>query len=364
MKVLFAVGGSAGHVYPALAVLEELRDMVPDIEAFWIGRPGSVEEEIVSRDPGIRFIPFRSSGLPRFSPLRSIGTLSRLPLDVKRAVRVLEEIYPDVVLGMGSYASFAPGLAARILGIPLIIHEQNASLGLANRILSRFASKVLLSFPPASAEIPRRKVRVVGIPVRRKFAQVGGYVPRGYLLLLGGSLGSFTLVRGLAEAATALSKLPDFEVLVSAGKSGDPEEVQERFREAGVRARVLGWIDDMARAYAGARLVLSRAGASTVGEIMATGRPAILVPWARAAGGHQEKNAAFLHERGAAVALSEMDLGRKLAELIPELWDDAERLLSLSRNARSLFRPGAAREVAREILWAAEGLRWMVPAFT
>ncbi len=364
MKVLFAVGGSAGHVYPALAVYEELRDMAPEVEVFWMGRPGRVEEEIVSREQGIRFIPFRSSGLPRFSPLRSMGTLSRLPLDVRRAVGLLEEISPDVVLGMGSYASFAPGVAARILGIPLLIHEQNASLGLTNRLLSRFASKVLLSFPPPSAEAPRRKVRVVGIPVRRGFTRVGEYLPRGYLLLLGGSLGSSTLVRGLAEAAPALRRLPDLEVLVSAGKSGDPEWIREEFRRARIPAEVVGWIDDMARAYAGARLVLSRAGASTVGEILATGRPAVLVPWARAAGGHQAKNAAFLYGHGAAVAVPERGLGRRLAELIPALWNDSDRLLSLSRRARSLFRPMAAREVAREIVWTAEGLRWMVPAFT
>ncbi len=368
MKLLLAVGGSAGHIYPALAVVEALREMVPELRVFWLGRPGSIEEEIVGGRPGIAFIPFRSSGIPRTNVFLGARTLMRLPWSVWQAAGILEEVRPDVVLGMGCYASFAPGMAAHFLRIPLVIHEQNASLGLANRILARFARRILLSFPGTLAEVPRReRARVTGVPVRREvLSRRRGYAPRGHLLLLGGSLGSGFLVDALLDAAPALARLPDFSLHISAGRFADPGEVEARFRARGIeRVRVVRWIEDVGGAYAEARLVVSRAGASTVAEVLAVGRPAVLVPWSGAAGRHQDKNARAIAAHGGAVVLEEGRARRgELGRMIGALWGDTERLRALARSAAALARPQAAWEVARELLWVAEGLRWTVPACT
>ncbi|NOX44343.1 MAG: UDP-N-acetylglucosamine--N-acetylmuramyl-(pentapeptide) pyrophosphoryl-undecaprenol N-acetylglucosamine transferase [Caldiserica bacterium] len=368
MRLLLAVGGSAGHIYPALAVVEALREMVPELRAFWLGRPGSIEEEIVGGRPDIDFIPFRSSGIPRANVFLGARTLVRLPWSVWRAVGILEEIRPDVVLGMGCYASFAPGMAAHLLRIPLVIHEQNATLGLANRILARFARRILLSFPETLAEVPRRgRARVTGVPVRREvLSRRRDYAARGHLLLLGGSLGSGVLVDALLDAAHILSRLPGFSLYASAGRSVDPGEVEHRFRSRGIEmVRVVRWIEDVGEAFAGARLVVSRAGASTVAEVLAAGRPAILVPWSGAAGRHQDKNARAIAAHGGAVVVEEVRARRgELGRAIGALWGDTERLHALARGAATLARPRAAWEVARELLWVAEGLRWTVPACT
>lgn len=368
MRLVLAVGGSAGHIYPGLAVVEALREKIPELEVFWLGRPQSIEEEIVRREPGIVFVPFRSTGIPRTQPLLGARALLSLPGSVWRAVHILEELSPDVVLGMGSYTSFAPGIAARILGIPLVIHEQNASLGLANRVLSRFASRVLLAFPQTLDEVPHRdRARVTGTPVRR--AIVEGRVPyrgKGYLLVLGGSLGSALLVGAVREGTAVLRGLPGFAALISVGRFGDPEGVERSLRAGGLNdVKVVRWIEDMGAAYAGARLVVSRAGASTVAEVLAAGRPAILIPWRGAAGGHQEKNAHAVHSGRASFLLTEEGVRRgELVHMISRLWNDPRTLREAAARAARMAKPEAAEAVARELMWVAEGVRWTAAACT
>lgn len=368
MRLVLAVGGSAGHIYPALAVVEALREIVPELRAFWMGRPGSIEEEIVRREPGIVFIPFRSAGIPRARPLVGARTLLSLPGSVWRAAHTLEELAPDVVLGMGSYTSFAPGMAARLLGIPLVIHEQNAALGLANRILSRFATRILLGFPQTLAEVPDRgRARVTGTPVRRAIlAARTPYRGRGHLLVLGGSLGSSLLVGALRDEAAKLRELPDFSALISVGRFGDAGGTARAFRDAGLEeVSVVRWIDDMGWAYAGARLVVSRAGASTLAEVLTAGRPAILVPWRGAAGGHQQKNAHAVFSQGGSFMLPEDEVRRgRLVRMISRLWNDLRTLRDVASRASRMARPEAAEAVARELLRVAEGAGWKAPAYT
>jgi len=218
------------------------------------------------------------------------------------------------------------------------------------------------------SEVPcRERARVTGVPVRREVLhQRRIYLPKGYLLLLGGSLGSSLLTEALLAAAPFLAGLPDFALYIATGRFGDPEELERRFRAAGIeKVRVVRWIEDMGRVYAGAKLIVSRAGASTVAEVLAAGRPAVFVPWSGAAGKHQDRNAHSVSARRGAVVLSEGEVRQgKLGQLIASLWEDAERLSDLARGAAALAQPQAAWEVARELLWVAEGLLWTVPACT
>lgn len=277
--------------------------------------------------------------------------------DVQRARRILRDFQPDLVLGMGCYASFAPGIAAHGLGVPLVIHEQNAVLGLTNRLLARFADRILLSFPRTQGIGPWvQKATLVGIPVRRDIRERERRPPweGRTLLVLGGSRGSRLLVEVVLRSAPLLAEIPGLRLWVSVGWAAEPAVVERGLREAGLRDfRVDRRIEDMGRALAEARLVVARAGASTIGELLVSGRPAILVPWSGAAGNHQEANARAVSGRGGCVLLPEPRV-EKLGRVILSLWFDEIRLRRLSEAALGLARPGAAHAAAVELLKAYE----------
>ena len=359
MRVLVAAGGSGGHVYPALAVLEELQRMGELSAAAWVGTEKGIERKILSRLPWIDFYPLPCRGLQRSRPWSWPGSLWANLFSLVRAVKVLHKFHPDVVLGMGGYPALAPLLAAALLHIPRAIHEQNAYMGLANRLLALLADRVFLSFPKTGGVPVRKKVLVTGNPVRREFLTQGTGPKAQELLIVGGSQGSRTLVEATLRAAKALAQLGGLRIRMQVGNAADPDWVKRRLEEAGLSdARVEKYVDRMAEALAQARLVIARAGATTVAELAATGRPSILVPWAGAAGDHQSGNAQALAKEGGCVLvperkLKEMDLGK----LILKLWMDEEKLCRMARAVRRVARPEAAKTVAQELLALAKGSR-------
>jgi len=360
MRVLVAAGGSGGHVYPALAVLEELRRMGELSAAAWVGTEKGIERKILGRFPWIDFYPLPCRGLDRSRPWSWPACLWANLTSLVRAVRVLHKFHPDVVLGMGGYPALAPLVAAALLRIPSAIHEQNACMGLANRLLALLADRVFLSFPKTGGVPLQRKVRITGNPVRREFlAQSPGPEAGGELLIVGGSQGSRTLVEATLRAARVLAHLDGLRVRIQVGNAADPDWVKRRLKEAGLsHARVEKYVDRMAEALARARLVIARAGATTVAELAATGRPSILIPWTGAAGDHQSGNAQALAKEGGCVLvpereLKEMDLG----ELIFKLWIDEEKLRRMARAVQRVARPEAAQLVAQELLSLAKGSR-------
>lgn len=358
MRVLIAAGGSAGHVYPGLAVLEELRAMGALEAAGWIGTPQGIETRIVEKYPWIKFFPLPCRGLDRRRPWSWPGFLLSTLASLPRALAILRRFQPHVVLGMGGYPSFSPVLAAFVLGIPRAIHEQNAALGLANRLLLPLVSRVFLSFPDTTGVPRTAEVLVTGNPVRREFLRVP-HQKGDELIVVGGSQGSRSLVEATLRAAPALARLPGLRLRLLVGRAADPRRVEARLREAGLfRVQVERYTERMPEALARARLVLARAGASTVAELAASGRPAILVPWPAAAGGHQEANAQALAARGGCLLLRERELKRAdLGELIARLWRDGKRLREMGRAARRAARPEAARAVAEALLELGKGGR-------
>ena len=349
MRVLVAAGGSGGHVFPALAVLEELR-VRPGISALgWIGNPGGLEGKIVESRPWIEFLPLVTQGLPRDRPWAWPQALFRQGKALSLATRLLREFRPDVVLAMGGYPSVAPVLAAKRLGIPVALHEQNAVMGLANRFLSHFADLVLLSFPKTLGCPRSTKTLVTGVPIRPEITKVPK--PLGEeLLVLGGSLGSRKLLETLLEAAPRLAEIPGLRVEVVTGRAGDPAELAQRLRENGVWAEAHAFTERVEVLLTRARLVLSRAGASTLAELSCAGRPGILVPWEGAAHRHQEMNAAYAAAYGGFLLLREKELSpQRLSELLASLWLDEERLLRLSSAARAWAKPDAARRVVQAL---------------
>ncbi len=348
MRVMVAAGGSGGHVYPALAVMEELRRRGALTQVAWVGDPKGIEAKIVEPHPWVTFLPLPGQGLPRSEPWRWPGALVRALRSVMKAVRLARAFRPHVVLGMGGYPAFGPVLAASILRIPVVIHEQNARPGLVNRVLSRFANEVLVSFAETQLAGGRR-VRTTGNPVREEIVSLGQSRELGReLLVVGGSQGSRTLIDAALRAAPKLSRLPGFRMRVVVGRSSPASEVRRRLQDAGLaEVEVVDYEPDMARALRSARLVLARAGATTVAELAAAGRPAILVPWSGAAAGHQECNARALAWRRGGVVLSDEELARTdLGDLLGRLWEDPGQLEAMGEAARAAACPDAARRVA------------------
>ena len=350
--VLITAGGTGGHVFPALAVAEQLR--ARDVPVVWMGTRNGLEATLVPK-AGIPVEWIEVSGLRG----KGLGRKLRTPLMLGRALwqasATLRRLRPRVVLGMGGFASGPGGMMARLLGIPLVLHEQNAIAGMTNRWLARFASQTLEAFPNTFP--PARRAITVGNPVRAAIAALpppeerwAGRGGRLRLLVLGGSQGALALNRLVPQALTLLGDDQRPEVWHQAG--GQLHAAAEAaYQEAGVTARLTPFIEDMAEAYGWADLVLCRAGALTIAELAAAGVGALLIPFPFAVDDHQTANARFLEQGGAALIRQQADLNaERLAATLRELLSDRGRLLDMAQAARRLAKIEAAEQVARACL--------------
>jgi UDP-N-acetylglucosamine--N-acetylmuramyl-(pentapeptide) pyrophosphoryl-undecaprenol N-acetylglucosamine transferase len=362
-RILIMAGGTGGHVFPALAVAHELR--ARGAEVSWLGTRAGIEAELVPQ-AGIAIDYISITGL------RGKGALGWLlaPLRIVRALwqawAVLRRRRPQAVLGLGGFASGPGGLAAWLSGRPLLIHEQNAVAGLTNRLLSRVAQTVMQAFPHTFADGAR--VMTCGNPVRREIVAVTSPEQRYaahqgalHLLVIGGSLGAMALNETLPRA---MARLPAAQRPVVRHQSGRRHlaQAQQIYREAGVEAEVVPFIDDMAAAYDWADLVLCRAGALTVSELAAAGAPALLVPYPHAVDDHQTRNAAFLVDAGAALllpqhALNDEMLAATLQSFCADTGAGREALRAMAQAAHRLAQPAAAATVAEACLAATATMR-------
>ncbi len=346
--VMIMAGGTGGHVFPALAVARALR--VRNEAVVWLGSAQGMEARIVPAE-GIPLETIRVSGLRRKGAMTWLAAPWRLLVALTDAARVLRRRRPRVVLGMGGFAAGPGGVAAWLLGRPLVIHEQNAVAGLTNRLLAGMAREVLTAFPGSFSS--RWKARVTGNPVREEIAalappreRLAGRTGALRLLVLGGSQGARVLNESVPGAVAALPKDARPQVWHQAG-TATLQLALDAYSRAGVQARVDAFITDMAAAYAWADVVVCRAGALTVSELAAAGLPAVLVPFAGAVDDHQTRNAAFLVQADAATVIPQAQLSasRLAAELAPYL-ADRELVLARAERARALSRSGAAEEIA------------------
>ncbi len=353
-NVLIMAGGTGGHVFPALACAREFQ--ARGYSVHWLGTPRGIENELVPA-AGLPLHLIDVSGLRGKSKLALLKAPFQLIRALWQARRVMRELQPVCVLGMGGYVTGPGGLAARMNGAPLIIQEQNAVAGTANRSLVPFASRVCEGFPNTFGNSTKR--RTTGNPVREELFletprdSLRSRKPR--LLVLGGSLGAEPLNKLLPAA---LAKVPGElrpQLFHQAGKQ-HAEITAERYRQAGVEAEVAPFIKDMAHAYAWADLVVCRAGALTVSELAAAGLPSFLVPLPHAIDDHQTRNAEYLAKEGAAFLLPQhaTDADTLAAQLI-EVLMHPEKLLDMGRTARRLAKPDATRTVVETCLEVARG---------
>ncbi|HEX9585571.1 MAG TPA: undecaprenyldiphospho-muramoylpentapeptide beta-N-acetylglucosaminyltransferase [Gammaproteobacteria bacterium] len=348
LTILIAAGGTGGHVYPALEVARRLRARGVNVE--WLGTRKGLESRLVPGE-GFPLHVLSIGGLRGKGILRWLAAPLVLLLALGRAVSVIRAVRARLVLGMGGYAAGPGGVAAWLLRVPLLIHEQNAVPGLTNRILARFASRVLEAFP---GSFPQRVGAIhVGNPVRADICaldpperRMAGHEGPLRLLVLGGSQGARVLNRVLPAALAGLPPGIRVEIRHQTG-AADVAASREAYAAAGLDVSPVAYIEDMAGAYAWADLVVCRAGAMTVSELAAAGIAAIFVPFPFAVDDHQWKNARYLSDAGAAVLVREPELNPALLnDLIVEFGQARQRLKEMARRARGLGIPDAAERVA------------------
>lgn len=363
MKVMIAAGGTGGHVNPALAVAGEIKKRYPDAEICFVGTPDRIESKIVPQ-AGYELKTIEMSGFKRgFSAAEikaNIKTVERLLKSSSAVKRIINEFKPDVVVGFGGYVSGPVVRMAAKMSIPTAIHEQNAYPGVTNKALSEKVDEVMLTVEAAKDHLKLRKPPVItGLPVRGELLEADpevsrkelGFDEKPLVLCMGGSLGADAVNKAIVDVVAARHREKKYNFLISTGQYGT--WVPEKLESKGVdlanddRICVRTYIDDMARCLSAADLVICRAGASSLSEFEALGKPSILIPSPNVTENHQFHNAMALVNNNAACIIEEKDLtGEKLGALVDELLADKDRLKTIGENARKMAITDASAKIA------------------
>ncbi|MBI4510171.1 MAG: undecaprenyldiphospho-muramoylpentapeptide beta-N-acetylglucosaminyltransferase [Deltaproteobacteria bacterium] len=350
MKLIIAGGGTGGHLFPGVAIAEELKARDPSAEILFVGTARGIEARVLPR-LGWPLALIKISGLKTVGILGAIKGLIRIPLALWQSLQIVRRIRPDAVIGVGGYASGPVVLAAWLCRVPTAILEQNSIPGLANKILGRIVRNVFLSFEHTRVFFAAKRILMTGNPIRADLQKrldshketIRDPNAPFRVFCFGGSLGARAVNNVMVEATMALKEQGKPPHVVHQTGKDDREAVALRYQAAGIPADVLEFIDDMASEYARADLVISRAGATTVAELTAIGRPAILIPYPFAADDHQAKNASELQRAGAAVVFRQADVdGPRLAASIRDLMDNRATLGMMGAAMKALGRPNAA----------------------
>jgi UDP-N-acetylglucosamine--N-acetylmuramyl-(pentapeptide) pyrophosphoryl-undecaprenol N-acetylglucosamine transferase len=350
VRVLIAGGGTGGHLFPGIALAEEVIARHPKNDAVFVGTNRGLEARVVPQN-GFVFEAIPSRGLKGKGLVGLILGLVTLPLSLLNSLRLLWRYRPDVVVGVGGYSSGPVVLCAWLLGIPTAVQEQNALPGLTNKLLGRLVRAVFLAFEKAAPFFPKGKTHVLGNPIRRRlldnFLHSKKPHERFTLLILGGSLGARGLNAKVLEAVKALVDLKDvLHVIHQTGKA-DLEAVKAGYAALGFEADVREFIEEMSQVYATSDLIVCRAGATTLSEVTVCRKASILVPFPRATDDHQTVNAQALVEVGAAIMFQEAELtGEHLARAIRTLYGDPAARAKMEKASGDLGRPQAAGEIA------------------
>ena len=350
MRLLIAGGGTGGHLFPGVAIAEELRAREPDAEILFVGTRRGIEARVLP-DLGWPVEYIEVSGLKTVGAAGAVRGLFRLPRAWWQARRVLRKFAPDAVIGVGGYASGPVVAAARLRGIATAICEQNSIPGLTNKLLGRFVRAVFLSFDESRRFFKPKKIVMSGNPVRRGIVQqllAAAPEPddaKVHVLVSGGSQGAIAVNELASRALIALGKELPLAIVHQTGEK-DREATAARYAEAGTPAECFAFIKDMASAYRRADLIIGRAGATTVAELAIAGKPAVLIPYPHAADNHQELNAREMADKGAALMFRQAELtAGGLADALRPLLADRNRRTTMGSAMKALAKPGAAAAV-------------------
>ena len=358
IRLLLTGGGTGGHLFPAIAAAEAFCARYPGTEVLFVGTRRKMDAESLAAH-GFASCSVHCYGLKGKNIGELCKALAVLPFSFFEAVRHIYRFSPDVVLGVGGYVTGPVVAAARFLGIPTLIHEQNAVPGLANRKLGRIVQRICLSLPDTGGYFPREKVLLTGNPVRQKILDLAQTKHHSTgnectVLVLGGSQGAHALNMLVVEAFTGIGKetLTGLKLIHQTGEK-DEAAVRERYRDAGINATVSAFFQDMPTIYGQADFLISRAGATTLSELAVLGLPSILIPYPYAADNHQEKNARYYENGGGAILFQEDRLTAELlSETVHGLTGDGARREKMGLAMQRLACPDAAGAIVEACLQA------------
>ncbi|MCJ7593329.1 MAG: undecaprenyldiphospho-muramoylpentapeptide beta-N-acetylglucosaminyltransferase [Desulfobacterales bacterium] len=345
-----AGGGTGGHLFPGVAAAREMVKRKEGVEILFVTGRKAIESEILRRN-GFLQTPIMVEGIKGRGWKKAAVVLLRLPWSMLQSFMIIRRFSPQLVLGMGGYSAGPVCVAAKMMGIPSAIHEQNSFPGLTNRLLCRIVDRVFISFEESREHFPGGTIVLTGNPVReellaareRPFEEEKKFT----ILIMGGSQGARAINEAFLEALGVLRDRGRDPMVIHQTGRGDHSQVLENYRKRGFEGRVVPFIEDMVSAYREADMVISRAGATTVSELAALGKPSILIPYPHAANRHQETNALILVRAGGAEMILQQDLsGEALAALLMRYMEDRAALKKMGESARAVGRPDAVRIIA------------------
>ncbi|HOW57606.1 MAG TPA: undecaprenyldiphospho-muramoylpentapeptide beta-N-acetylglucosaminyltransferase [Smithellaceae bacterium] len=337
VRIVIAGGGTGGHLFPGIAIAEEFISRYPDAAILFIGTKRGIE----SRLPAMKsynLVTIDVEGIKGRGIMALIKGAYRIPKSMWQARRAMKKFAPQLVIGVGGYASGPAVMTAYLMGLPTVIAEQNAVPGITNRILGKVAEKIFLTYAASGEWFPRHKVTVSGNPVRSAFTRTRGQMREKadirHLLIFGGSQGAAAINKAVAGMLSEMGKIKNLVQITHQTGVKDGEAMKQAYQEAGIKAEVTPFIDDMAAAYRTADLIICRAGATSLAEITAAGRAAVLIPFPLATNDHQTKNAEELAHAGAAVIIKESDLtAAVLWNTVSSLLQDEKKLKAMAENS-------------------------------
>jgi UDP-N-acetylglucosamine--N-acetylmuramyl-(pentapeptide) pyrophosphoryl-undecaprenol N-acetylglucosamine transferase len=357
-RVVIAGGGTGGHLYPGIALAKALKRQDMDIEVSFVGTQKGIEAKVLPRE-GFELKTIFSAGLLGKKGINRWMSWVKLPVGTAQSMCFLINKRPDLVVGVGGYASGPLVLSAWILRVPILIHEQNSIPGLTNKWLGKIANKVAVSFKDSAKYFTKDKVEVTGNMIREEISQPQEEQPKKHVgvfhvLVLGGSQGAHSINIAMMEALEKLaSKRGNIHITHQTGES-DFEMVKQRYESSELSHDVRPFIDDMAEQYRKASLVICRAGATTLAEVTACGKVSVLIPYPHAAHNHQEKNARILNSANAGELVLDQELsGDRIAQSVIRAMEDPQRLAEMEKNSYQLGNRDATekvRQICMELL--------------
>ena len=357
VRVLIAGGGTGGHLFPGIAIAEGFRMSEPTARILFIGTGNPMEVSTLSKR-GFDHVSILAEGLKGRGIWRQLRSLLKIPVAIWQALGIIRRFAPDIIIGLGGYASGPVALAARWAKKKIVIHEQNTLPGLTNRLVGFIADRVFVSFPDDYHRFQEAKTLITGNPVRRELLALGSRGKKQGLftvLTVGGSQGAHAINTAMVEALDHLENPKGMTFIHQTGAK-DAAWVRQAYTSRHLKAVVEPFFVDMAGAYDAARLVVCRAGATTIWELMSLGKPAIFIPFPFAANNHQELNARYVAEAGGAEIILEQDLsGPVLAERLDDYRSNPGRLDEMTRQTLRLARPDAADVIVRECRGLVQG---------
>jgi UDP-N-acetylglucosamine--N-acetylmuramyl-(pentapeptide) pyrophosphoryl-undecaprenol N-acetylglucosamine transferase len=350
MRTIIAGGGTGGHLFPGIAIAEELTMRDPNNEVLFVGTTTGLEAQVLPK----RKIPLHTIlvlGMKGKSFVHKLQAFGAIPRAIMESINIIKGFHPDLVIGLGAYVAGPMLVAASLLRRWRVIQEQNVIPGTTNRITARLAHRVFVSFEESRRYFACDKVLVTGNPIRREFVlPFTSQTEKGFgLLVCGGSRGAHRINQAMIEAVELLADLKRHVRIVHQAGFDDAQEVAEAYQRKGFSARVDPFIEDMATPYRQSNLVVCRAGATTIAELTACGRAAVLIPYPFAAHNHQEVNARTLVNKGAAKMILDRDLsGTTLASMIRSLFQQPVTIRKMEHESVRLGRPDAAERIVDE----------------